>query len=234
MTNDKFSLREAYAYGWQTFREHVPLYIGMVILLSLVTIIPDVIAENLFPPRSFGLIFSKIFLRVFSLILGLATTRLSLNIYDEGDPKIAQLPESKSLIIPYVLAKLLFMFLLFIGFICFVVPSLIVAYMFVFSGYLIIDRGLDPIASLKESHALTNGYKWPLGLFYMSVAAMNLPAFLFMAAGVYFKSDVLSAIGFIFLPTVLVTLPVTLMASAYVYRHFAPAENAMSTSASAG
>ena len=43
-----------------------------------------------------------------------------------------------------------------------VVLGVIVSLMLIFSGFLVIDRGLGPIEALQESHRITRGYKWSL------------------------------------------------------------------------
>jgi uncharacterized membrane protein len=211
MANDKFSIKEALKYGWDTFKANVPFFIGFMVVMSLLTIVPDYIAEKILEPKSIGLISVKIVLRLIGLILGMASTRISLDIHDSSRPNLSQLGEMVPQIPSYLFGKIIYGLIVLVGLILLVVPGIMVAYMFLYVGYLIIDRNLGPVAALQESRALTDGYKMDLFLFSLVVAGVNILGVVCLFVGVF------------------VTIPVTLMASVYVYRRLSPAEAATET-----
>ena len=92
-----------------------------------------------------------------------------------------------------------------IGLILLIVPGMIAAYMFFFTGYLIVDRNRGPIEAMQESRALTDGYKLDLFIFSLGLGLVNLAGALCVVVGL------------------LVSMPVTLMATVYVYRRLSPA-----------
>jgi hypothetical protein len=68
-----------------------------------------------------------------------------------------------------VLANLLTVALVMLGFIMLVIPGIIVACRLAFVGYLVMDKGLDPITAVEESWKMTRGYGWTiLGLAFLS------------------------------------------------------------------
>jgi len=211
MANDKFSIKEALNYGWETFKANVPFFIGFMVVMMLLTVIPDYIVQKMFEPRSVGLISVKIVLRLIGLVLGMAATRISLDIHDSGQPDLSRIGSIVPQIPSYLVSKILYGLIVFIGLILLVIPGIIVAYMFLYVGYLVIDRGLGPIAALSESRVLTDGYKMDLFLFSLVVALVNIVGVVFLFVGLF------------------VTIPITLMASAYVYRRFSPAESVAET-----
>jgi len=208
MANDKFSIKEALKYGWDSFKANAPFFVGLMVVMGILTIVPDAIAERLFEPKSAGLIIVKLLLRLVGLLLGMATTRISLDIYDTGKPNLSILSELLPQAPSYIAGKVIYGLIVLVGLILLIVPGIIVAYMFLYVGYLIIDRNLGPIVALQESRVLTDGYKLDLFLFSLVVAGINLLGVLCVFIGLF------------------VTIPVTLMASAYVYRKLAPAEAA--------
>ena len=109
---------------------------------------------------------------------------------------------------PYFVGKILYGLIVLVGLLLLIVPGIIVAYMFLYVGYLIIDRNLGPVAALQESRALTEGYKMDLLVFSLAVAGVNILGVVCLFVGLF------------------VTIPVTLMASVYIYRRLAPAEAA--------
>ena len=69
-----------------------------------------------------------------------------------------------------------------------------------FFKYLIIDKGLGPIEALKESRRITTGQRWQLLLFVLILALLNILGALALFIGLF------------------VTMPVTMIAMAHVYR----------------
>ncbi len=208
MANNKFSIKEALKYGWDTFKANAPFFIGFMVVMGLITIVPDAISEKLFAPKSAGLVVAKVILRLIGLVVGMASTRISLDIHDSGSPNLSALPALFPQVPFYIVGKILYGLIVLIGLVLLIVPGIIVAYMFLYVGYLMIDRGLGPVDALQESRAITDGYKMDLFLFSLVVAGVNILGVICLFVGLF------------------VTIPTTLMASVYVYRKLSPAESA--------
>jgi uncharacterized membrane protein len=61
-----------------------------------------------------------------------------------------------------VLANLLTFALIGFGFILLFIPGIIVACRLAFVGFLVMDKGLDPITAVEESWRMTRGYGWTI------------------------------------------------------------------------
>jgi uncharacterized membrane protein len=81
-----------------------------------------------------------------------------------------------------------------------VVLGAILALMLLFSGFLVIDRGLGPIQALKESYRITRGYKWPLFSLCLLLVLINVVGLLVLIVGIF------------------VSAPVSLLALTHAYR----------------
>jgi uncharacterized membrane protein len=207
MSNDKFSISEALQYGWETFRSHIGFFLGLMVVMAMLTIIPDVITEKLFEPRSVPFVICKLvtrLMRLIGLILGMVATRVSLDLHDTGEADLSRISELMPKIPAYLGSKILYGLIVFGGLCLLVVPGCIWAYMFLYAGFLVVDKDLGPIAALKESKAITYGYKWSLFAFSIVVALINIAGMICLLVGL------------------LVTIPVTMMASAHVYRRLSP------------
>jgi hypothetical protein len=75
-----------------------------------------------------------------------------------------------------VLANLLTVALAMLGFILLVIPGIIVACRLAFVGFLVMDKGLDPITSVEESWRMTRGYGW-------TIFGMAILSFFILIAG---------------------------------------------------
>jgi hypothetical protein len=204
MANDKFSISAALKYGWETFKQHVPFFIVFMVILAAVTVIPDKLIDSMFQQGTALFVIGKLIVRLLGLVLGMVATRLSLDIHDKGNPDFEHLGELSSLVLYYLGGKILYGLIVMVGLILLVVPGCIAAYMFLYTGFLTIDKGLSPIAALQESRVVTQGYKMDLFLFSLAVAGINIVGVICLVVGLF------------------VTVPITLMASAYVYRKLCP------------
>jgi uncharacterized membrane protein len=204
MANDKFSIGDALAYGWTSFKSQIGFFIGLIVVMAIVTVVPDLLIDKLFDRGTALSIIFKLVVRVLGLILGMIATRLSLDIFDNGKADLSRLGDLVSLLPSYLVGKIIYGLIVLGGLILLIVPGFIWAYMFLYVGFLIIDRHLGPIEALKESRVLTSGYKLDLFLFSLVVGLINIVGAICLLVGLF------------------VTIPVTLMASAYVYRRLSP------------
>ncbi len=61
-----------------------------------------------------------------------------------------------------VLANLLTVALVLLGCIMLLIPGIIIACRLAFVGFLVMDKGLDPISAVEESWRMTRGYGWTI------------------------------------------------------------------------
>jgi len=204
MSETKFSIQEALKYGWETFKAKAGFFIALTVVLGLITAVPDYIIGKLFEQGSVMRFVSELVLRLIGLFLGMITTRISLDLYDTGETDLSKISDLIPQFLPYLGGKILYGLIVLVGLVLLIVPGIIVSYMFLYVGYLIIDRQLGPIEALKESKVVTDGSKMNLFLFSLVIALINIVGVVCLLVGL------------------LVTIPVTLMASVYVYRQLSP------------
>lgn len=93
-----------------------------------------------------------------------------------------------------------------IGLILLIVPGIILAIIFVFYGFHIVDTGsTDPIGALRRSAEITRGHRWQLFLLGLVLLGINILGLLALIIGVLFTSGI------------------SLLAIAHVYRRLVPA-----------
>jgi uncharacterized membrane protein len=205
MANDKFSISEALQYGWKTFSANVPFFLGLMVVIVLIQYVPSWIVGKIFDQHSVMFVLCQLVLGMINLLVGMAITRITLDVHDKSSTDLSRLGEILPLFPSYLGGKILSILIVLGGLLLLIVPGLIRIYMFMYQGYLIVDKGLGPIEALKESRAITTGYKWDLALLSFAVVFVNIGGAICLLIGLF------------------VTIPVTLMDSAYVYRRFSPA-----------
>lgn len=206
MTSNTLSVKESLLFGWRTFKARPWFFVGTFLLYAVVQIILSSIQSAMqhqvpgdatlsapdFPSFLLSLIVSTL------LYTGLIT--IYLKAHDNpASPSYADYWRPQPFL-RYLGASLLLGIVIIIGCFLLIVPGVIAAVVFSFTGYLVIDKGLNPIAALKESARITKGNRWKL--FLLGLAILGL--------------SILAAIPFLL--GLLVMGPVSMLAGVHAYR----------------
>lgn len=208
MASANISIKDALNYGWKAFTNQVGFFIGLVLVSALVFIVPDLIIQSIFGNTGVASFILKILLRIVAIFVVMVITRFSLDIYDRGAADTSRISSLFGLLLPYLGGRILAGLIVFLGLILLIIPGIFAAYVLYFVGYLIVDRGLGPITALKESHRVTDGNKLDLFLFSLALLVINILGMIPLGLGLF------------------ITIPVSIMATAYVYRQVSPAQSA--------
>jgi uncharacterized membrane protein len=193
-----FSINEALSAGWTAFTGRAGFFIGLLLLLGVLSIIPQIViksVEAVWLAIVLGIVF-----QLFQYFLTVGMLRISLMVVDGGQASIGDLFSGAPSFAPYVLGTLLYSLIVAAGLVLLVVPGIIAMVMFGYYGYLIIDSGLGPVDALKASAALTQGARWKLLGFGFVLTVLNLLGAVPFGLGLF------------------ATVPVSLVAMAFVYR----------------
>jgi uncharacterized membrane protein len=83
----------------------------------------------------------------------------------------------------YMLATVLVGVCTLIGFLLLIVPGIIVALGLSMTTLLVINQGMGPIESMKESMRITKGYRGQIAVLSLALMALNLVGFLVVGVG---------------------------------------------------
>jgi uncharacterized membrane protein len=195
--SSSLDLGEAFRAGWRGFTANI----GPLIVVALVVWVVTG-AVNWLSTDTTGII--RFLASVVSFFLGqlvaIVWIALALAIID-GRPISGEslLPDGSTLI-SYIIASLIFSVMFVFGLVLLIIPGIIVAVVFGLYGWALVDKGLDPMASLRESSRLTAGHRGQLFLFVLLAIGLNILGLLALIVGV------------------LITSAVTLIAAGHVYR----------------
>ncbi|HOI81596.1 MAG: hypothetical protein WCS47_03195 [Thermovirgaceae bacterium] len=198
-------IRDSLAFGWRAFRRNTLFFMVLLLVMGIPLAILNVSLNELplVSPNP-----SVLFLRgvtwVLRVLVALVLIVVSLSFCDRGSFEFVQLKGMKPLLIPYLIGSLLLSVLVGVGMALFIVPGVYIAVRYQFMPYLIIDRGMKPLEAFKAAGELVRG-SW-----------MNLFLFLLCIVGINFLGTIPLGLG------LLITVPVTFMAHARVYRDFVP------------
>jgi uncharacterized membrane protein len=201
MAVKRFSTEEALRFGWETYRNNFGFFVGLLVVLIFVALLPGMLIAKI---TVFGGLILGIPLHflnfIWRMLLGVGLLRICLKFLDAQTPELADLFSGIDLVLNYAIEKILYALIALAGLILLVVPLFIWAVQFSLGGYLIVDKRLGPIEALKRSSAITTGTKWDLGIFLGFLVLINLLG------------------ACVFLIGLMVSLPITMLAGVHVYR----------------
>mgnify|MGYP001580926209 CR=1 FL=1 len=200
MTIQKFSKREAIRFGWNTMKSNLGFFIGLLIVVILIGIVPGIIADLLAKDAPVLSIIISIASWVLQLVIGMGLIKIALRFCDKEKGEFAELFSCFPLFFKYLFGSILCMLIVLGGMILLIIPGIIWSIKFQFFTYFIIDKGLGPIEALKRSSAITKGAKWDLFIFGLLLGLINLLGALCLLVGLF------------------ATIPTTIVAMAFVYR----------------
>ncbi|GAB6090508.1 DUF975 family protein [Spirochaeta dissipatitropha] len=197
---ETFSKGKALQFGWETFKANAGFLIGVFIVGGIAVWAPDVISGWLFQGSGVLSLLLSLLGIVITLVVSIGITKIALKFLDGETPEFADLYQHYDLFLPVFLVSLLYGVIVGLGFVLLIIPGIILMLMLFMCDYLVIDQKIEPITALKTSAAMTRGHKGNLFLFTIILVLLNIAGFLALGIGL------------------LVTMPVSVLASIHIYR----------------
>ncbi|MEO0108631.1 MAG: DUF975 family protein [candidate division WOR-3 bacterium] len=189
----RFSLGEAISYGWKTVKAELGLFLGLAAVFL-------VISGGLNGAAGHGWGISGPISWALTMLMMMGVIRITLKFVDGGKGQFSDLWANFDLALDFLGASLLYALIIVAGLVLLIVPCIIWAIRFGFYGYFIIERKSSALEALKQSSALTKGARGQLFVFGLALLGINLLGAICLGIGM------------------LVSLPVTWLAQALVYR----------------
>lgn len=200
MSNAPFSISEAEAvkFGWQTLKQNFWFFVLILIISGLVSRAPALFIREHSPTIAATLI--GLIALLLQLLVNLGLNKIALMLHDGTKPTWKELFLQYPLLLKYLGASILYGLMVMVGLVLLIVPGVYLAIKYAFFGFVMVDKKTGIMNSLKTSAQLTDGIKWDLFGFGLLMGLLNLLGALALMIGLF------------------VTIPVSLMASIYVYR----------------
>ena len=196
----KFTVSEAVTFGWQTTLDHAKILLPIILLISILTVGPDYVADLANKNHPYLALGVNIAAWVLQIILSIGLVRISLQLYEHKPVTFDDLFASDGLFLKYLFASILSLLITIIGLILLVVPGIIWAVRLQFAPYFVVDKRLEPFDALSKSWEATRGHVGQLLLLTVTLVLINLVGVLLFGVGL------------------LITIPLSMLASVYAYR----------------
>ena len=195
----KFSKSEAIKYGWSVMKSNFLFFLGILFTILAINIVFSGVM-GLFKKVPFLYMIFNLSLVVIGMIMNIGLIKIVVKFYDKQKPSFADLYRHYRLVLKFFLASIVVGFAVVVGLILFILPGIYLGIKLQFFSYFIVDKKMGPIEAIKASWAATDGSFWNLFLFGLVCIGVNILGLMALGIGL------------------LLTLPTTMMAIAYVYR----------------
>ncbi|MBI3255655.1 MAG: DUF975 family protein [Candidatus Andersenbacteria bacterium] len=194
---DTFSIKEALAFGWATTKRNFWFLVGLMILLWAVSYVSQMLGGS---GEGLGSLLISLISWLLVAWVKLGAVRISLALVDGKPVSFGMLKVDGKSYITYIAASVLVGVMVAVGLVALIIPGIILALAFGMYSYRIVDANAGIVDSIKQSAAITRGHRWQLFGLALSMVLLNIIGALLFVIGL------------------LVTIPVTMLAHAYVYR----------------
>jgi len=212
-----FSPKEALRFGWEKTTANLKPLLWIGAAGAFLAVLQNALTRPGSPRAPFALL--GLCVQVLQVGVTLAYLRTALKLHD-GKP-IDDLSPKPLLagFFPFLLTQILVGLIIAGGMVLLIVPGILWGLRFGYAPFVVVDGKNDPIEALRESSRLTVGYRWQLLKFFLLLFVVNLLGAIALGVGL------------------LVTIPTTSIAAAYVFRRLqgrAPAQNTAASTPTPG
>lgn len=195
-----FSKSDAIRFGWETTKRDFWFFAKVLCAVFLFFVVLGAIVEKFSESAPLLSFLVKIAGAAVGLILSMGFIKISLKYAGGARGEWEDLYTHTRFFWNFLLASILYGFIVLCGLILFIVPGILWAIRFRFFGYFIVDKDFGALDALRKSSHITQGVRGDLFLFFGILVFINVLGMMPFGLGLFF------------------TIPTSLIATAWVYR----------------
>ncbi len=197
--------------AWAVTMDKARFVVGLTIGIALLQFMSGFLAGSLEKNSAILFVFFQIVAVFFSIVVAMGVQWISLKLLRNELVTLRNLFDPIELFWRYLGVSIVYGFIVFFGLMLFVVPGIIWGLRYRLVWYLILDKRLSVSEAFKESSVMTYGYKKDIFLISMLLVLINFCGALFFGIGL------------------LVTIPLSWITSALVYKTILEARSTISS-----
>lgn len=197
MTGITYSISESFSLGWKKFKEKALLYLGMTILINVISVFsnpsyqtfmhyPDISAT---PPYDI----THFIANVLYIYLVLGFTKAVISHMRGEDIEFNSFFNVNFMnLVHYFIAMLLTGVLVVIGMIFLIIPGIHIGLRLLFTSYLIVDKNLNFVDAIDQSWNMTKGKTMDLFFWVLIAFCIALLGLIALVFGLFIALPVIS------------------------------------------
>ena len=200
MNSKHFSIQEALHFGLSKTTKNFAFIIkifALTLLVDLFLVILRGISHYYFPDYTSIIVGISILVLIF---FSLGYIKISLKITDGEVVRISDFITDLNKYINFFTTLIVFSLIVFFAFLALFIPGIVFGIICAFTLYIVVDMNIGVVEAMKLSAKLTKGLRMEIFLFKIALVLINLAGLCLFFVGLIF------------------TIPMTMIATAYVYR----------------
>lgn len=195
-----FTIGDALSNGWRITKANFLFLAGIVVVLFGIQFGLTSLSEYLAQDSQVLKVVISIITIFIQVLLNVGVIAIVLKLVDGQRPAFKELFTTIKPYLQFILVTILISVIVGLGLILLIVPGIVLAIGLQYATYLVVDKNMKAIEAIKRSWEMTKGVKWKLFGFALLVWVINVVGLTLFGIGM------------------LVTVPLTMVAMAYVYR----------------
>lgn len=195
-----FTFDDALRSGWKGTKKNYPFFILLFAIQVGLLILRIYTSMNLAKHDPVLSMLLTLCFYIAYMILSVGTINAMLIITKGKRPVFSDLFTKADLVGNFIIASIIVSLIVIGGFILLIIPGIIWGLQLSFFSYALVDKRIGSWEALKKSRHITKGNLWRLFFFHIVLGLFNLLGAAFLLVGLF------------------VTVPVTMIATAHVYR----------------
>lgn len=212
MAQDSIDLVALFKFSFSQYKKYASFIIGAMLTLFVLAIVPQIyFMFNVPDPPTTKSQFISLLLTAIQLFLTLGFTKIMLLLIQDEYVEVADMFNNFRPFLSYFVASFLYGIAVALGTLLLVIPGIFIAIRFQFYPYLILEEDLSSFIALQKSYNLSQNLTLELLLLGIVIIAINIAGMLFFGIGI------------------VLTYPLTTMATAIVYKSLTEGEQTIPT-----
>lgn len=177
-------IKRILSLSWDTFKKNAKFLLILMVAYFLVRIFEGTV-QNLGRDNSGLRIIFAILFAALNIFIAIGIIQIFLKISRGGEAKVLELIGDYKYFWKFLGATLLYVLIVLVGYLLLIIPGIIWQYKYSYYAYLIVDKEMGIVDSLKESGKITYGYKWKLFQMQLLMIPIFLLGILCLGVGIF-------------------------------------------------
>lgn len=192
---------DAISFGWNKFKDNAGVWVGIVLIAAVIQIVLNFVFRGSDDSVVFSLwsVIGTLVTTIVGYLINAALIRGALHEVDGNKPAIGSFFQFAN-VASIIIASIIVGIAVTVGFVLLIIPGIIVTFLTWWTLQFVVDRNEDAISAIKSSFRAISSNAGPLFVLALALVGINILGVIPCGLGL------------------LVTIPITIIASTYAYR----------------
>lgn len=177
-----FLISEAFNNAWNVFKKDWIVVYAVQLLPIAIAIVYTMLMDNYDQQSGMAGLWSIVYMIV-QFIVSMGVIKAYLDITRGKKVSMETFTSVAPLTLKFITAQILMMLIVLGGFLLLIVPGIYFSLKYMFTPYLVVDKGMGPIEALKASGEMTKGVKWDMVGFIAATVVLMYSGILALFVG---------------------------------------------------